>query len=102
MLDRIANRADYDRLRQTFQWDRREHFNFGVDVVDGWAKRRPDQPALCLAGPEGLQQTTWAEISDRSNRVAQAMAELNLQRSSRQSSYCCRRSRPGGKRLSAC
>lgn len=83
MLDRIANRTDYDHLRRTFQWDRREHFNFGDEIVDGWAKQRPDRPALCLAGPEGLQQTTWSKISGRSNRVAQAMTELNLQRGER-------------------
>src|SRR6476659_8104993 len=80
MLDRIASRADYDRLRQTFQWDRREYFNFGDDVVDAWAARRPDQPALWWDGPHGLQKRTWSEMSVRSNQVAQVMTGLDLQR----------------------
>lgn len=83
MLDRIANRADYDRLRRTFQWDHREYFNFGDDIVDGWAAQRPDQVALWLAGADGVQKKTWAEISARSNQVAQALTGLNLQRGER-------------------
>jgi acyl-coenzyme A synthetase/AMP-(fatty) acid ligase len=83
MLDRIACRADYDHLRQTFQWDCRENFNFGLDVVDRWASKRPDGPALWLIGPQGVQKRTWSEISVRSNQVAQALRGLALQQGDR-------------------
>lgn len=83
MLPRIANRADYDRLRKTFQWDRREQFNFGVDVVDRWAEQKPDQAALWVADAHGVQQRTWSEISRRSDQVAAALLELGLQRGER-------------------
>ena len=83
MLPRIANRADYNRLRKTFQWDRREQFNFGVDVVDHWAAKKPDDAALWLADVHGVQQRKWSEISLRSSQVASALMRLGLQRGER-------------------
>jgi len=44
--DRIASRADYDRIRAAFRWERPEFFNFGRDVIDRWAHERPAAPAL--------------------------------------------------------
>ena len=48
--ERIASRADYDRVRANFRWKCPEFFNFGFDVVDagplaeGWRYQR-DEPA---------------------------------------------------------
>ncbi len=79
MLDRITNRADYDRLRQTFRWECPEFFNFGRDVVDQRAATTPDRVALWWVGADTEHQVTWAEISARSSAVAQALAHLGLQ-----------------------
>jgi acetyl-CoA synthetase/medium-chain acyl-CoA synthetase len=83
MWDRIKNRADYDRLRQTFCWECPEFFNFGRDVVDQQAARTPDRIALWWAGPDAQRQVTWAEISARSSAVSQGLANLGLLRGDR-------------------
>lgn len=83
MIDRIASRSDYDHLRQTFQWDRRTEFNFGNDVVDDWAAKKPDGFALRWVSSSEQRKVTWSEIAARSNQVAKAMENLELQRGDR-------------------
>jgi acetyl-CoA synthetase/medium-chain acyl-CoA synthetase len=80
MTDRIANLADYQRLRAAFQWERPDYFNFGFDVVDRWADTDPDHVAMRWVGPDSERTVTFAEISARSNQVAAALAQLGLQR----------------------
>jgi acetyl-CoA synthetase/medium-chain acyl-CoA synthetase len=79
MFDRIAGRADYDRLRRTFRWERPEFFNFGRDVVDARAAAAPDRVALWWAGADADRRVTWSEISARSSAVAEGLAHLGLQ-----------------------
>jgi acetyl-CoA synthetase/medium-chain acyl-CoA synthetase len=79
MWDRIANRDDYDRLRQTFRWEQPEFFNFGRDVVDRRAASTPDRVALWWAESDSHRQVTWAEISARSSSISQGLADLGLQ-----------------------
>ncbi|MGD9853538.1 MAG: AMP-binding protein [Planctomycetaceae bacterium] len=83
MADRITSLADYQRVRQSFRWECPEYFNFGYDVVDRWARDRPDATALFHVTPEGERTVTFAELSERSNRVAQALCDLGLQRGER-------------------
>ncbi|MGE0606495.1 MAG: AMP-binding protein [Pirellulales bacterium] len=77
MFDPITSQADYDRLRQTFQWDRPGQFNFG-QVVDGHAQSRPDAVALWWVGGSQERRVTWAEMSQRSGQAAQGLADLGL------------------------
>jgi acyl-coenzyme A synthetase/AMP-(fatty) acid ligase len=79
LLDRIANRTDYDRLRQTFRWECPEFFNFGRDIVDARAATTPDRVALWWVTPNARRQVTWAEISARSSAVASGLENLGLQ-----------------------
>lgn len=83
MNDRIASFEDYQRIRESFRWDRPEHFNFGIDVFDRWAGVQPDRPALHWVGQNEEQVASFAEMSARSNRVAQALLDLGLQRGDR-------------------
>lgn len=81
--DRIQSRADYDRLRQTFQWDCPEHFNFGFDVVDHRAETTPDHLAIHWVCGEEKRWVTFSEMADRSSRLAGALSELGLARGDR-------------------
>lgn len=83
MLDRITNRADYDRLRQTFRWECPEFFNFGADVVDQRAAATPDAVAMWWVSHNTQRQVTWGEISARSSAIAQGLANLGLARGDR-------------------
>lgn len=83
MIDRITSLEDYQRVRQMFRWERPEHFNFASDVFDQWARGRPGATALFHVC-DGLERTmTFADLSERSKRVAAALAGLGLQRGER-------------------
>jgi acetyl-CoA synthetase/medium-chain acyl-CoA synthetase len=81
--DRIQSRADYDRLRRTFQWDSPEQFNFGFDVVDRWAEKTPDHLAMHWVCGEEKRRVTFSEVADRSSRLARALTDLGLTRGDR-------------------
>ncbi len=81
--DRIACRADYDRLRQNFHWNCPEHFNFGYDVVDHWAQTSPDHVALHWVSGDEKRRATFSEMADRSSRLARGLTDLGLSRGDR-------------------
>jgi acyl-coenzyme A synthetase/AMP-(fatty) acid ligase len=75
---RIRGRADYDRARSEFRWQCPENFNFGFDVVDGWAATSPNHTALHWVGPRGEQTITYGQLADRSGRFARAVRSLPI------------------------
>lgn len=83
MMDRITDRAAYDRLRKSFRWECGEHFNFGFDVVDRRAEAAPGRVALHWAGRDQQRVVTWSEVASRSERLARALLGLGLQRGDR-------------------
>ncbi len=71
--------ADYHRLCDTFRLECPEYFNFGFDVVDGWARARPEHPAMRWVSASGGDRTiTFAQLAKRSNQVANALLDLGL------------------------
>lgn len=81
--DRITCRADYDRLRQNFRWNRPEYFNFGYDVVDHWAQTSPDHLALHWVCGDEKRWVTFSAMADRSSRLARGLTDLGLSRGDR-------------------
>src|SRR5687768_9697946 len=82
-LSRIASRADYDHLRESFQWHRPEYFNFGLDVVDGWAREEPDRVAIHWVSGRDERTLTFAQLSERTTRLAQALRHSGLKQGDR-------------------
>ncbi len=83
MIDRIVSLADYQELRESFRWECPAEFNFGFDIVDQWAQTRPDATALFAVTPDGERTITFAELRERTNRVAHALTTLGLERGDR-------------------
>ena len=79
MSSGIKNLDDYRQQRVSFRWESPEMFNFGKDVVDAWGKSHPDKTAIHWVGRDTERVITFAEISARTNQVAQALIELGLQ-----------------------
>lgn len=78
---RLKTLEEYRRVCQTFRLECPEYFNFGFDVVDRWAKKRPDHAAMRWVSSEGDDRTiTFAELANRSNQVANALLDLGLRR----------------------
>lgn len=83
MLDRIASLDDYKRLRDSFRWERPEHFNFGTDVIDRWAETHPDNHALYWSFGNELRTVTFSEFSARTSQVAGMLFALGLRKGQR-------------------
>jgi acetyl-CoA synthetase len=73
------NMTDYEAERRDFQWSHPEFFNFAVDVVDRWARERPDALALDWSDEGGACRSfTWSEVRGRSLHAARFLTDLGL------------------------
>ena len=78
MLEKFLDRTEYSSY-EDFKANCRlkvpEKFNFAYDVVDAWAAEDPGKRALVHLDDAGNVQTfTFADVRDRSNQAARAMA----------------------------
>ncbi len=73
------NMTDYGAEYAAFRWDRPERFNFASDVVDRWARERPDAPALLHCDERGNRKVySWRELAERSVHAALFLRDLGL------------------------
>lgn len=69
---------DYQTLCRDFDWRVPDQFNFGVDVVDRWA-RENDGLALITENAAGeVQEYRFSEISALTDRLANALRSLGV------------------------
>lgn len=79
----MANIGDYEATYANFEWEIPEKFNFGRDVVDHWAEE-PDRLAMIWLGTNGEERRlTFKDISLASNRFANVMKDLGVERGDR-------------------
>jgi acetyl-CoA synthetase len=66
-----AHREDYDTAYRDFAWPQIDEFNFALDHVDRIAAERGGARALWIVEQDGSEaHWTFAELAERSNRVA--------------------------------
>ncbi len=65
---------DYETLLRTFQWRIPERFNIAAACCDVWAAREPGRPAVIDATGGGHVVTTFGQLRDRADRLANALA----------------------------
>jgi acetyl-CoA synthetase len=79
----IRHRDNYELAYREFQWPRTADFNWALDYFDGMASGN-NRMALRIVDDEGVESAlTFAEISTRSNRVANYLRNLGVRRGDR-------------------
>ena len=58
---------------ETFEWTLPPTFNFGRDVVDAWAAKSPDRPALVWCNEAAVYETVPPSRWTRSYMLSRAM-----------------------------
>jgi acetyl-CoA synthetase len=79
----LAHRTDYDTAYRGFEWPRLGRFNWALDFFDAMASGN-DRPALRIIRDDGSDRSySFAELSRRSNQVANALHQLGARRGDR-------------------
>ncbi|MDC0710415.1 AMP-binding protein [Stigmatella sp. ncwal1] len=78
------NMTDYEAVYRSFRWERPEHFNFAMDVIDVHATERPEALALLWSDEGGqARRFTFAELRRHSLEAARFLTGLGLRRGDR-------------------
>ena len=79
----LRHREDYATAYRDFRWPKLDRFNWALDYFDVMARDNA-QPALWLVDEDaGETKLSFAELSERSNRVANALRRLGVRRGDR-------------------
>ena len=82
MLERYLPRIEFDSyedFKQNYKVNVPENFNFGWDIVDGWAKEKPENRALVWVDDDGEEHTfTFADMKRWSDKTANFLSDQGL------------------------
>jgi acetyl-CoA synthetase len=80
----LAHRTDYAKAYAEFRWPELEKYNFAIDWFDAELARGEHgrRTALKIVG-DGAASLTFAELSERSNRIANGLRALGVKRGDR-------------------
>ena len=82
MLEKYLPRTDfhsYEDFMENYKVNIPEDFNFGFDVIDGWAENDRDKQALCWCDDNGGERRfSFRDLSKLSNRAANYFISLGV------------------------
>ena len=78
----LSHRTDYEFACRHFAWPQLDEFNWALDYFDPMAAGNA-KPALWVVDESGVVRLSFAEMSERSNRVANFLRELGVRRGDR-------------------
>ncbi|MFW5904375.1 MAG: acyl-CoA synthetase [Candidatus Saliniplasma sp.] len=79
------NMYDYEKIKEEFEWEVPEFYNFALDDVDERAKQNPEKTALISVDNSGenAEMNTFKELKDLSNKFANILREKGLEKGDR-------------------
>jgi acyl-coenzyme A synthetase/AMP-(fatty) acid ligase len=79
-MNESPNMTDYEATHRSFKLEVPEYFNYTRDVIDAWASRSPDKPALLAVESDGSggRQITFGDLSERSKKAAAFLNALGV------------------------
>ncbi len=84
MIEKYLKKTEfesYEDFIENYRVTVPEDFNFGFDVVDGWAESEPGKKALVWCDDNGGEREfTFADISRESNRIANLLTENGIKK----------------------
>ncbi len=84
MLERFLERQDfssYEDFKKNYKVNIPEHFNFGFDIVDGWANEDKEKKALVWCDDHGNERVfTFHDISRLSNKAANFLRDMGVKK----------------------
>src|SRR5579872_4895907 len=79
----LTHRSDYQTAYSGFSWPKLDRFNWALDYFDPMA-RGLTRPALWVVDESGAEvKLSFAEMAERSNRVANWLRRLGVKRGER-------------------
>lgn len=76
--------SSYDDFMRNFKIEVPEHFNFGYDIIDEWARVAPEKEAILWTdGMGNVKRVTYRELSETSDRVAAYLMSLGITKEDR-------------------
>lgn len=84
MIEKYIEKTDfksYSDFIENYKVKIPEDFNFGFDVVDGWAELEPDKKALVWCDDAGGEEEfTFTDISKKSAQIANMLTEAGIKK----------------------
>ncbi len=79
------NMYDYEEVREKFDWDIPEYYNFAFDEVDERAEEMPDKDALISIDNSGknAQKHSFKDLKELSNKFANVLRDKGLEKGDR-------------------
>lgn len=82
MVEKYVNRVKFDSyedFKENFKIIVPEHFNFGYDIVDGWAKETPNKVAMIWTNDQGERiDFTFADLKRETDKTASYFQSLGI------------------------
>ncbi len=80
-----VKKDNYEEMYNKWEWNIPEFYNFGFDVVDDWAEKKPEKTALISIHEDGKTDTkhTFKDLKEKTNKFANVLSDIGVKKGDR-------------------